>query len=564
MSRPVSFSGIRPEYTHAQMESLANWDTLSSPTDGQVLTYDTTTSKWKPTSVSDGDMGTFTGSTIPDNSTTKESLQAIETSMEAPNGGTPIVSRHAYEYLNNLNPATQGILTQRGQNLGGLVRPSTLWYFYDYTGTGQHNETSKTGIVGLFENVPGSYTLKARAWWPFGTSDERTISVTINAFTLTQDTMFGGVDGFQTKFNWNTPGRSYHNIATQGAVVDNAGTYTWDDGSLVADTANCVGFWDYTNNVLVAFRYNSSGTLESSHVWDGVSGASVQPAQGVTFSNGGTQTTTTAAHNTAMNAFSVSSKRVAIGVLTSFSLGSKYYLELTPSGSEFDNFGSSGTDWSYGFVLADDWISSRTSPQMLSPSDTAQAFAGGIAAFDQSGTAKEYITYGNSSNGPYWTETNSATWDISATAWLIGTAGDLVVVTFDGTSKDWKVYVEGTLIVDSQNVKDYMQATTTPTSLRLGDISAFDITDYEDSSMSGWYARLDNIFVANGTAFSQAQVTEMTVDKADLTTSDNYGDFTTYATFVGSITSVKGSATYTRGDHSSNFSVGFRTGSNFL
>ena len=55
--------------------------------------------------------------------------------------------------------------------------------------------------------------------------------------------------------------------------------------------------------------------------------------------------------------------------------------------------------------------------------------------------------------------------------------------------------------------------------------------------------------MANGTAFDQTAVTEIVADKADLTTSDNYTNFTTFATIgSGGITSVKGSATYARGD----------------
>ena len=561
MSNPVSFGGARPLFSQGQVQSLSNWDTISSPVDGQVLTYDATIGKWKPTNVSESGMGAFTGSTITDNSTTKQSLQALETSIEAPNGGTAVVIRPVVT-ANDGSNTPQGTATERQQSID-YVRPDTVWYFYGYTGTGQHNQTSKTGMLRLNENVPGVYSLKVRAAWPFGTSDEKTINVYYQALSLSRDLMFGGVGGLQTRLDWDTDLRSqsYHNIAIEGAVVDNAGTYTWDDGTIVADSANCVGFWDYKNKILIAFRYNSSGTLENSHVFDG---ASVQPIEGVTFANGGNQFTANGAINTALNGYSVLDKRLAMGIIHDVGVGGKYYLQITPSGSEFDNFGSSGTDWSYGFVLKDDWISSVTGCQMLAPGNAPDAFVSGIAAYDLDGSDREWVLYGNTTSGPYWSQTNAASWTISGANYLIGSVGDLVVVTFDGASKAWKVYVEGVLIYNSQNVKNYMQATTTPTSLRLGDISLFDIAYYEWASLTGWYPRLDNIFVANGTEFSQAQVTEMTVDKADLTLSDNYGDFTTYATFTSGITSVKGSATYTRGSHDSRLNVEFPPGSNFL
>ena len=57
--------------------------------------------------------------------------------------------------------------------------------FYDYTGTsGTYNAAASAGTVGGIENTPGTYTIKARAAWPFGISDELTLNVIVNAFTL--------------------------------------------------------------------------------------------------------------------------------------------------------------------------------------------------------------------------------------------------------------------------------------------------------------------------------------------------------------------------------------------
>ena len=138
---------------------------------------------------------------------------------------------------------------------------------------------------------------------------------------------------------------------------------------------------------------------------------------------------------------------------------------------------------------------------------------------------------------------------------MIASAGDIVIVTYDGNSGfgTWKIYVEGTLLWGSNSIGFFMQSTTSPDAVRLGDISHIgpNQTGYPTSydELSGWYCRLDKIFVANGTAFDQSQVTEITADKADLTGSDNYGDMNVYATIgSGGVTSVKGGCTYTRGD----------------
>lgn len=134
---------------------------------------------------------------------------------------------------------------------------------------------------------------------------------------------------------------------------------------------------------------------------------------------------------------------------------------------------------------------------------------------------------------------------------MIGNAGDLVVVTFTASTNTWDFYVEGVLKATTTSLSTYMNATTTVTELRFGDVAGSSATAYPDdyNELGGWPWRLSNIFVANGTAFTQAQVTELTADKADLSTSDNYADFTTFATITGSgVTSVKGAATYARGD----------------
>lgn len=450
----------------------------------------------------------------------------------------------------DLPTVNQGVITQAVQDVDAQW-PNMSFYFYDYTGTGGYNRSSETGAVGVLENTPGSYTMKVRAAWPFGMSDEKTINIVITPFTLNEDTMFGGVDGFQVSAslfsNWTN-----QFIPKIGAVVDDNGTYTWDEsGDIVADAANCVGFWDFGENVLLAFRYNSSGTLEAPYEWQNIT---LQPTQGLTFTNGGSAWTSVAAQNTAANASSINGYRLPFGGYYNGGLGSTHYLSIAASDNVFANFGSRNSDWSYGFVLQDTWIGSATACQLMAPANQSEYFVSAINGYGIGSSPFENVVYGNNTSGPFSSSTNGASWDISTTNWVIGTVGDLVVVTFDGaSSKDWKVYVEGVLIFSSGSVDTYMSSTTSGTEVRLGDITNIGPNqtgyplDYGD--VSGWYARIDKVFVANGTAFNQTQVTELTTNKADLTGSTNYGDINVYATIDGSgVTSVKGDCSYSRGD----------------
>jgi hypothetical protein len=187
---------------------------------------------------------------------------------------------------------------------------------------------------------------------------------------------------------------------------------------------------------------------------------------------------------------------------------------------------------------------------MLSPTGSGY-FVNAVAAYAIGSSPYENVLYGNNTSGPYDSTTTGTSWDISSDSWLIGSAGDLVIVTFNNTTNTWKFYVEGVLKVSSTSVASYMDSSTTVTELRFGDVGGSNASDYPTSygDLGGWPYRISSIFVANGTEFSQSEVTEIVADKADLTASDNYTNFTTLATMDSSgITSVKGSATYARGD----------------
>ena len=440
---------------------------------------------------------------------------------------------------------TQGTIWTAAQTVDQDY-PGLAWYFYDYTGTSNtYNTTGTTGVVGGIENTPGNYTIKARAAWPFGISDEVTINVTVNTFTLNQNNLFGGLDGMQGSFDFY-PTTASNYIALQGAVVYKNGDYVFDNGVEVADTANCIAFWSFTTDVLVAFRYNQSGVLEFSYKFYNVSAL---PSQGQLMTGSLSFYTSVSSQDTASNNSSVLGKRMPAAGNYTGGVGSTHFLSITPAGSEFNNFGSDGSDWSYGFVLADDWVSGGTANQMLSPTGS-DYIVNTVAAFGFGSTPYEYVHYGNSTS-KFSSSSTGTSWDIASDGWMIGNAGELVVVTFNSTTNTWSFYVEGVLKATTTSLSSYMNSTTTVTELRFGDAGGSSATAYPEdyNDIGAWPWRLSNIFVANGTAFTQAQVTEMTADKADLSTSDNYTSFTTFASITGGgIVSVKGAATYARRD----------------
>jgi hypothetical protein len=396
--------------------------------------------------------------------------------------------------------------------------------------------------------------MKTRAAWPFGISDEATINVTINAFTLTRTTMFGGLDGLNySGSNSSSSGWTSTWVAIEGAVAYDSGNYTFDKGSINADTANCLTFWNYSTQEMVAFKYGSGEVLDKAYKWSNIA---TQPVQGSAIGNSGSAYTTTTTQSDAAKTSSILGKRYpSVGYYYS-ALGANKCLEITAAGTEFHGFGGRSTNWSYGFRLADDWVATAGAQQMLSGVGDANYFVNAITAFGIGSSPYEYIHYGDFDSGAFNTSTNGATWDIATNNWVIGSAGDMVIVTYDGAGTDtYKIYVEGTLIYSSTNVDTYMPTSSTPTALRFGDVSGSNETGYPVTynELTSWYSRLDSLFITVGTAYDQTQVTEITADKADLSLSDNYASMTTLAEFDDSgVTSVKGSASYTR--HAISFS----------
>jgi len=429
--------------------------------------------------------------------------------------------------------------------------PNLTWYFYDYTGSPLiYNEFSTTGGLGGIENIAGNYTIKARAGWAFGMSDEKVITVVVNPFVLNQNTMFGTIAGLQGRFSFAASNSATDFIAVPGAIIESAGSYFFDNGSIISDSGNCLSFWSFSLNTLYSFRYTSTGTIDAVVL---VSGVNNIPTQNQLLSAGSPYLDSTNLASATQS--SVRGFKVPFGGTYRAGLGNFHYLSITASGSEFNNFGSKNNSWSYGFVLADDWICNGYSTQTLAPATPSDYFVAAPNASRISTSDFARISGGDATSGPFTFFNNEEAWLPSDDNYFFGRVGDLMTIVFESTGLggDWLMYQNDTLIYRSSSIDTYMSDTTTSNELRLGDIGTANITGYSDSDsgLGGWFARLDSIWIANGVAFSQADVTELQDHKADFSLSDSYANFTTYATIDGTgVTSVLGGATYSRGDQS--------------
>lgn len=474
----------------------------------------------------------------------------VLSSGESPNGaGTTggIEKKPQFSILNQPVSVDEGEVWISNGNSMDENYPGIVFYVYDYTGTpGTYTEITSNPAFGGLEPIPGNYTAKVRAAWSFGQSDEYMLNIQVNPFTLNVNNMFGGLAGLQGTYDFASQTSDGY-IGVVGAVVDNGGTYEVDrDGSLSPESLNSIMMYDFTAQRLVAFRVNSGGSIGGVYYWIGVTGIEQD-----TVLDSGSNFISNSSQRVAAENSSVQELRVPFGGYYNGGLGARKCLSITPDGNEFDTFGSRNADWSYVFQLKDDWIGSGTACQMLSPVGE-EYFVNAIVGFGIGSSPYEYIHYGDSDSGPFNTSTNGASWNISTNDWVIGNVGDLVVVTYDGVGTGtYKVYVNGTLIFSSTSVDTYMSNDTTPSELRFGDSSGSNALSFPDNynELGSWYSRLEYLGVAVGTAFTQTQVDELTMNKDDLTLSANYSSITTLGTFTDNgIENTKGNLTYSRLD----------------
>jgi len=433
-----------------------------------------------------------------------------------------------------------------------------VWHFYGYTGNGTVNVSSTSGIATGIANSVGTHSFKVRAAWPFGMSDEAEVTFNVSQFVLTQDTMFGGLSGLTAFYDFNSISHSDYE-AVIGAVIQRDGGFVFDDGTTLTAANNFIAFYSPVANRLIAYRHDTFDAVEGIYYWDAISD---KPGAGSTpLSNGGVEYQSDATLLAAAVATSIQDKAVPIPSLSTSGIGSSYYLRITPAANEFAGFGGKATDWSYGFLLKDDWIACGSGSQLLSPVGDSEYFVSAIeaTAIFNSSISNEYVLHGDYNTAVAASSFNEEVWDISANGWKIAAAGDLVVITYDGASQTadyadrFRVYVNGTLIFSTGEDTAGITPTAdnpTATELRFGDAGGSAQTHPPDQAneLAGWYSRLDSLFIANGTVLDQNQINDLVANKTDLTQATNYDDLTTLGTFTDvGVTNTKGNVAYGRG-----------------
>jgi hypothetical protein len=156
-------------------------------------------------------------------------------------------------------------------------------------------------------------------------------------------------------------------------------------------------------------------------------------------SGAGSLFASTSGQQTAATPLSLYGKRNSAGTgYYNAGISGQHYLSLSVVDGSFNGFGAKTTDWSYGFVLQDDWHAGSVGNQLLAPTG-ANYFINTLSAFGIGSSPSEYVQYGDETIATS-TSTNGTSWDVSTTGWKIANAGDLVVVTYDGTGTDtWKI-----------------------------------------------------------------------------------------------------------------------------
>lgn len=419
------------------------------------------------------------------------------------------------------------------------------WLFTDYSGPGGGAIGFESGVVGGVENVPGTYTANVRAGNVFGISDPQQITIQINPFTLTRDTAFGTWDELRA---FEDDGTNELYYAIDGVARYDGGTYyvTRQDATW-ATAQDHIMFYSPVTQQLMAYRVGSGGTVNGVKLWTGVSDVT----EGATLSGSGLSGFESGTDLTQMLARSVRGKKYPMAFYDWFGSGA-HGLEIVPTPADgwADSFGTRLQDWSYGFTLTDDWCAGTGAAQMLVPRDVSDGWHNfGLAGYGLGTSPYEYVAYGYSTAGPY-SSSSGINFNIDSQEWKIGSAGDVVIVTFDSASGTHKVYVNDVEIYSGTSASTFMTfSSTTDPALNFGDHSNTNggAPTADEESPTAWMTAIDDLWIANGVTFSAAQVTEINAHGGDATASDNYGDMDFYLTLDGSgVSVVKGAATVSR------------------
>ena len=436
------------------------------------------------------------------------------------------------------------------------------------TGIGINYSTGAMG--GGQQASPGTYTVKLRASTPFGMSDSFPVSFTINAFTLSMNTMFGDAESLLVGDD-DVTNAQYIALGSGGVVANDGVNYVIDrDNDVLSNATEHALYYDNTNNALIGFRYDSGGSLNGIGRW-----TSVTTAVDGTDVGSGSMWTTDSGRLSAIGSTQSCLRGVNLGISTLAGIGtttggfqpvsqyngaylhSPFYMRIVPSDSALDNFGTdiTGSDyWSYGFTLEDPWL--LGSPmQMLAPESTTNGWTRfGLTRYYIGTSAFNRSCYGNAS-GLYDTTsgfdaTNIARYQDQNN---IAPAGSTVQVFYLGGSlNDVLVYINGELVLTNTSAYVYMKnsGSTSQPALSFGDISnqtSEKIPDGEDELVT-WSPRIRDLWICNSDGLGTDQVAGIsTFNNRNLEEYVGYSSITTYITLTDSaITAVKGNVSIAR------------------
>lgn len=429
------------------------------------------------------------------------------------------------------------------------------WFIEDYDGLTSIAIGYDTGTMGGGQlDGSGTYNIGIRAGTYFGLSERHNISLTIEPFTLTMDTAFGDETSL---LMWDSDGNGYGMLATGGLVDYDGVNYVIDrDNSNIGSATSHAIFYSPSANRLIGFRYDSSENVDSYRYWTSVSNAS----DGTDVGSGNILDLDSG--NLADQILPENMLRATVGGggtggywfptgdRQNF-LGGSHYLEITPSDSTLDSFGTkSNGSWSYGFTLEDPWIVSGGIQQMLAPSTSATGWhLFGVHSYTIGSSDYEQIMYGNFNSGPYSTSSGS---EYTAIDGKVGLAGSTVQVYFDDSTDRYHIYIDGNQIFSSTSPSTYMiSGTTSQPVLRLGDTTLTNggNTPIDEDEPVPWYTRIRDLWIDNSGVLGPSSFTAIgTFRDRNLEDYDGYEYVDVYATLTGTGTSVtKGGVSLSRG-----------------
>lgn len=421
--------------------------------------------------------------------------------------------------------------------------PSVHWRIYDDGGiTGLTIGYDSGEVSGGVAASPGSYTFKVQCANAFGISEPFSVSITINAFTLSRDTMFGEATSAAHIYDEDSTSYDFSEVHEGAVIYDSSSYYIDRSNTYDANATDHLLFYDPSNEILRGFRKDSIGTW-TVRTWTSVTDIT----DGAEPGGGSTPYITNSSQISDLRTVQMHGKYWPILDRQWWADG-QFYLEITPSGGVLDDFLTKKTShqWSYGFTLHDDWMGGTGAMQMLQPLTHANGFHNfGLALFTIGTTYYDYVAYGDYDSGPYSSSSGpSITEDTSC----IARAGDRIAVRWDGSTM--RVYKNATAIFSSSSYPGtYMQnIDTTDPVIGFGYNGLTNESNPTDEDHpTGWIPRIKELWIANSSAISAADLTEMDAHSEDYENSDNYSDIDVYCEFTASAATVtKGTVTLAR------------------